>query len=217
MIETLGAATDLEHLRAVADPDKDVDIRLADLRRTVAALEADTISADIKVQQRIERILTQIVDAAKVVSSFNLIAYEQELEILAGLEQDYRTFRTALFEAADLPAEPDETWSEFVEAGENYKEHLTELGAHDADRCLYCRQELNESALALVGKYSEYLEDKITADISASKARFTALAAPLVSAKTNDVAAFANEHSDTNDKPPFQAQLERTLAALSTL
>lgn len=217
LIETLGAATDLEHLRAVADPDKDVDIRLADLRRTVAALEADTISADIKVQQRIERVLTQIVVAAKVVASFNLIAYEQELEILAGLEQDYRTFRTALFEAADLPAEPDETWSEFVEAGENYKEHLTELGAHDADRCLYCRQELSESALALVGKYSEYLEDKITADISASKARFTALAAPLVSAETNDVAAFANEHSDRNDKPPFQDELERTLAALSTL
>ncbi|AOT06075.1 AAA family ATPase [Arthrobacter sp. U41] len=217
LIETLGAATDLEQLKAAADPDTDVDDRIADLRRTVAALEADTISAEIKLQQRVERILTQAAVAARAIVAFKVADYDGELETLAGLEQDYRNFRTALFEAADLPAEPDDTWSRFIEAGESYETHLSVLGAHDADRCLYCRQPLSEAAHALIGKYSEYLEDKITTDIAASKTRLNALTEPIVSINASDASAFANEYADTNDKPPFHGGLGRTLAILVTL
>ena len=41
----------LEHLRSLADSDPDVETRIGDLRRTVAALEADTISAEIKLHK----------------------------------------------------------------------------------------------------------------------------------------------------------------------
>ena len=178
LIETLGAATDLEQLRAAADPVTDVDDRIAGLRRTVAALEADTISAEIKLQQRGERILAQAVAIATAIVDFDVAVYERELETLATLEQDYRTFRTALFEAADLPAEPDDTWSTFIQSGEAYETHLAALGVHDVDRCLYCRQPLSQKAHTLIGKYSEYLEDKITTDIAGSEARLEALTDP---------------------------------------
>jgi ABC-type branched-subunit amino acid transport system ATPase component len=217
LIETLGAATDLEQLKAAADPAVDVDTRIADLRRTVAALEADTVSAEIKLQQRVERILTQASAAATEITKFNVAVYDGELATLAGLEKDYRSFRTALFQAADLPAEPDDTWSTFIEAGEAYEKHLTVLGAHDADRCLYCRQPLGESALGLIGKYSEYLEDKITTDIAASKSRLDALIQPVVSIHASDASTFANEHAEMDDKPPFHVELDRTLATLVTL
>jgi energy-coupling factor transporter ATP-binding protein EcfA2 len=217
LIETLGAATDLEQLKAAADPDTDVDDRIAGLRRTVAALEADTISAEIKLHQRVERILAQAAATATAIVDFNVAAYDRELETLATLEQDYRVFRTALFEAADLPAEPDDTWGTFIQAGETYETHLTALGAHDADRCLYCRQPLGEKAHALIGKYSEYLDDKITTDIAASKTRLGALTDPIVSAKAGDAYTFSNEYADTNDKPPFHLELDRTLATLVTL
>src|SRR5699024_10304976 len=124
LIETLGASTDLEHLRSLADPDPDVETRIGDLRRTVAALEADTISAEIKLQQRVERVLTQASNAATVMADFDVEAYGRERDTLHGLEEDYRAFRAALFEAADLPAEPDDTWSTFIEAGEAYQAHL---------------------------------------------------------------------------------------------
>lgn len=152
LIETLGASTDLEHLKSLTDTSADVDTRIAGLRRTVAALEADTISAEIKLQQRVERILKQASDAATTVAGFNVDDYNSERDVLHGLQEDYRSFRTALFEAADLPADPDDTWSAFITAGEAYQSHLIELDAHDVSRCLYCRQPLNESARALISK-----------------------------------------------------------------
>lgn len=216
-IETLGAATDLEQLKAAADPDTDVDDRIAGLRRTIAALEADTISAEIKLHLRAERILTQSVAAATAIADFNAALYGRELEQLNILEQDYRTFRTALFEAADLPAEPDDTWSAFIQAGEAYETHLTALGVHDVERCLYCRQPLGEKAHALLSKYSEYLEDKITTDIASAKTRIDVLTDPIAATKAGDSYAFANEYADANDKPSFHVELDRILATLGTL
>lgn len=217
LIETLGASTDLEHLRSLADPDPEAETRVGELRRTVAALEADTISAEIKLQQRVERVLTQAFNAATVMADFNVEAYGRERDTLHGLEEDYRAFRAALFEAVDLPAEPDDTWSMFIEAGEAYQAHLIAVGAHDADRCLYCRQPLNETARSLIGKYSEYLEDKITTDIAASKERLHALKEPVTSIQVNDVSTFADEYADTEDKPPFHVELDRTLSTIAEL
>lgn len=217
LIEALGASTDLEHLRSLADSDPDVDTRIGDLRRTVAALEADTISAEIKLQWRVERVLTQASHAATVMADFNVEAYGRERDTLHGLEEDYRAFRAALFEAADLPAEPDDTWSTFIEAGEAYQAHLIAVGAHDVDRCLYCRQPLNEAARSLIAKYSEYLEDKITTDIAASKARLHALTEPVTSIQVNDISTFADEYADTEDKPHFHVQLDRTLSTIAEL
>ncbi|MCI2266372.1 AAA family ATPase [Sediminivirga luteola] len=217
LIETLGASTDLEHLKSLTDTSADVDTRIAGLRRTVAALEADTISAEIKLQQRVERILKQASDAAMTVAGFNVDDYNSERDVLHGLQEDYRSFRTALFEAADLPADPDDTWSTFITAGEAYQSHLIELDAHDESRCLYCRQPLNESARALISKYSEYLADKITADITASEARIDAHSEPIISLRVSDAMAFAAEYADTEDKPQYHFELDRTLATVATL
>lgn len=217
LIETLGASTNLEHLKSLTDTSADVDTRIAGLRRTVAALEADTISAEIKLQQRVERILKQASDAAMTVAGFNVDDYNSERDVLHGLQKDYRSFRTALFEAADLPADPDDTWSAFITAGEAYQSHLIELDAHDVSRCLYCRQPLNESARALISKYSEYLADKITADITASEARIDAHSEPIISLRVSDATAFAAEYADTEDKPQYRFELDRTLATVATL
>ncbi|WP_454859572.1 AAA family ATPase [Promicromonospora soli] len=217
LIETLGASTDLEQLKGMADPDPNVDSRVSELRRTVAALEADTISAEIKLQQRVRRVLAEGSAAAQTVADFDSGAYGRERTVLAGLENDYLTFRTALFEAADLPAEPDDTWATFIQAGEEYQAHLTSLEAHDVDRCLYCRQPLRDAARSLIGKYSEYLEDKIASDISASKSRLRALIEPVTSVQHGDVTAFVRDYADAEDKPEFHPALERTLMTLEDL
>ncbi|WP_082970443.1 AAA family ATPase [Mycobacterium sp. E2989] len=217
LIETLGAATDLEQLRAAADPDTNVDTRIAELRRTVAALEADTIGAEIKLQQHVQHILALASTAGSVVAEFNVAEYNRELVTLAGLEDDYRTFRTTLFEAADLPAAPEETWSTFISSGESYQAHLVAVGSHDADRCLYCRQPLGDAARALIGKYSEYLEDKIAVDIAASKTRLGALTEGVTSIEVGEASTFAKDYAAAEDKPQFHAELDRTLATIAEL
>lgn len=217
LIETLGASTNLERLKGLADTSTDVDTRIADLRRTVAALEADTISAELKILQRIERVLTQATAAATAVIDFDIDGYTRERETLCELQKDYRTFRTALFEAANLPVEPDDTWSAFVTAGQAYQQHLVAVGAHDVDRCLYCRQPLGEAARELIGKYAEYLDDKITVDITSSRTRLEAITAPLIAMNVTEVTTFTAEYADADDKPAFYAELDRVQTAISTL
>ncbi|MBN9180001.1 MAG: hypothetical protein J0J00_05530, partial [Microbacterium sp.] len=217
LIETLGAATDLDQLQDIADNDPDVDTRIAELRRTVAALEADTISAEITVQRRVERVLLAAAAAAKTIASFDPDTYASALRTLGTLQTDYQTFRTALFEAADLPAAPDDTWTRFIKAGEEYATHLSAHNAHDAERCLYCRQPLDDPARALIGKYSEYLEDKIASDINAAKERIDTLTAPALTAGTADLDAFVRDHAASNPPPGFFPLLQSTLDTLSTL
>jgi hypothetical protein len=215
LIETLGAATDLEGLEAAADSDPNVGDRISDLRRTVAALEADTLTAQIKVQQRYERVLAQGLLGATTLRDFDVTGYSEKISKLEELESDYRAFRAALFEAADLPTEPEDTWSEFVGAGETYKAHLIALDVHDTARCIYCRQSLDDSARALVGKYSEYLEDKIATSIATLQAQLTVAIEPLSTVDLAEVGPFLSENEGVDDVPAFTESLQRTLLSLN--
>ena len=205
LVETLGASTDLVDLNARADRGSDVDQRIDVLRRAVAALEADTLTAQIAERQRSERMLRQTVLAATELRSLNVEALNTQIQQLAELQADYRDFRAELFAAADLPADPEETWDAFVSAGDRYRAHLQSLGVHDAERCLYCRQPLSQPAAALVARYSEYLTDKISSDIVLVERSIDSATAPVLAINLNDINAFVDEYEDRADRPSFFA------------
>jgi hypothetical protein len=166
LIETLGAATDLTALRALTDTDPNVEGRIDVLRQAVAALEANTIGAQITTTAHLVRVLAEAKTAAAALTAFDAAAYNELLQQRTQLRSDYQQFRDELFSAAELPAAPEETWQGFIAAGETYRQHLVEAAAHDADRCLYCRQPLSAPARSLITRYGDYLADKISADIS---------------------------------------------------
>lgn len=130
LVETLGASTDLVELNARADRGPAIDQRIDLLRRTVAALEADTLKAQITERQRGERVLRQAVLAASTLSSLNVQELNAQVQQLSELQDDYRSFRTELFAAADLPADPEDTWDGFVSSGDRYRGHLESIGVH---------------------------------------------------------------------------------------
>jgi len=217
LIETLGAATDLDNLNPPADDDPKVDERLDALRRAVAALEANTIAAQITLRQRAERVLTQATGATTALTAFDVHGYNESLVKRSELQADYKAFRAELFKAADLPADPEETWEAFVSSGEAYRRHLDDLGVHDGDRCLYCRQSLANPARDLVAKYGDYLADKISADITAVSARLRSTTSSLRSVDINEVGSLLKEYDGRDDQPSFYAQLaqlERVLGVI---
>ncbi|MFV8141750.1 AAA family ATPase [Mycolicibacterium senegalense] len=207
LVETLGASTDLAELNARADRGSDIDQRGDVLRRAVAALEADTLTAQIAERQRGERVLRQAVLAITTLGSLNVQALNMQLQQLEELRTDYRSFRTDLFAAADLPADPEDTWDAFVSSGDRYRVHLESLGAHDAERCLYCRQPLADPAKALISKYGEYLTDKISSDIAAVEESIRGVTAPILAIQLNEVNAFIDEHETQADRPSFFAAI----------
>ncbi|MFF0991452.1 AAA family ATPase [Kocuria nitroreducens] len=208
MIETLGASTDLVDLESKAATGEDVDKQLDALTQAVAALRANNMGAQIAGLKGEQRVLTQAVAAGDALLAFDTSAYNGALEKRAQLDRDYEIFRSELFAAADLPADPDDTWSGFIKAGETYQQHLVEISAHDVGRCLYCRQTLLEPARDLLARYSTYLEDKISADIRATDAALADMKRQVANIQSNELVAFIDEYKEAEDKPLYFPQVE---------
>lgn len=213
LIETLGASTDLEVLRAPASTDPKVDEKVDTLTQAVAALKANTIGTQITARKREQRVLEQAAATAVALLGFDASTYHHALTRRAQLTSDYEKFRGELFAAADLPAELDETWTAFIEAGDTYRRHLVELDAHDADRCLYCRQDLADPARDLLARYSTYLEDKISADIGEVDTLLATAKRSVAMIADSEMGGFIAEFSPRDDKPEFFAAVQAIEAA----
>jgi len=218
LIETLGASTDLADLKAKAKSGDDVDQQLDALTQGVAALRANTMGAQISGLKSEQRVLSEAAATAETLLGFEQSKYNEALATRAQLTSDNETFRRELFAAADLPAEPDDTWNDFIEAGEAYRQHLVEIEAHDAHRCLYCRQPLLDPARDLLTRYSIYLEDKISADIRATDTTLDGYRKQIAALQGNDMASFIEQYKDTDpdERPTYFAQVEAIESARST-
>jgi hypothetical protein len=217
VIETLGAATDLEALKARADTTVQGDERLAQQQRAVAALEANTIGNQLTINQRIALVLSRAIAATELVEAFDAKQYEGLIATAASLKADYETFRSELFEAAGLPAEPEETWAAFIASGEQYRQHLAATGDHDESRCLYCRQPLDQTAVALVNKYREFLDDKMAADIEEANTALAQLTDPPRAFADNDLASFLDENAAVDSAPAEIVAARRAASLLQEL
>lgn len=210
LIETLGASTDLADLKTKAKSGDDVDQQLDALTQGVAALRANTMGAQIAGLKSEQRVLSEAVTASEALAGFEQIKYNEAVATRAQLTTDYETFRRELFAAADLPADPDDTWNDFIEAGETYRQHLVEEEAHDADRCLYCRQPLLDPARDLLTRYSTYLEDKISMDLRATETTLDGYKRQAVALQGNEMASLIRQYEDADpsERPTYFAQVE---------
>lgn len=219
LIETLGASTDLADLKAKAKSGDDVDRKLDALTQGVAALRANTMGAQIAGLKSEQRVLSEAVTTAEALLGFAPVKYNEALATRAQLATDYKTFRRELFAAADLPAAPDDTWNDFIEAGETYRQHLVEVDAHDADRCIYCRQPLLDPARDLLTRYSTYLEDRISADIRATDTTLGDYRRQVAALQGNEMASFLQQYKDTDasERPTYFDHVEAIEGARSAV
>ena len=216
-IASLSAATDLAHLKSLAETDPDVDVRIEKQRTKVAELESNTISLKIREMQRVERGLSQVCEAVRAIEDFDVDSYEQERRKLKQLKDDYRAFRATLFKEADLPLDPDDTWMLFIKSAEDYRQHLEAHSAYDAECCLYCRQPLQDMARTLINKYAELLEDNLSTSIKDSKARLKALSERVTSVELSEARAFAQEHIDSDEKPVYYHKIDQVINAFEAV
>lgn len=216
-VASLSAATDLAHLKSMAITDPEVNTRIESQRTKVAELESNTIRIRIRELQRAEQALSQACEATRAIEDFDVDGYEQERQKLKQLEDDYRAFRATLFKEADLPLDPDDTWMLFIKSAEDYRQHLEAHSAYDAERCLYCRQPLQDVARTLINKYVELLEDNLSTSIKGSKARLKALSERVTSVKLSDARAFAQEHIDSDENPAYYHKIGQVIIAFEAV
>ena len=168
-IQSLSATTDLAELQQLSQLSDDADAEKQDLEATIALLRADAIGQELALRIGFQKVLTEALAFASVTGNLHVSEYNSGLSKLSDLQKDQGSLRASLFAAADLPADPDDTWEVFIRSGQDYRRHLENLGLHDRTRCIYCRQMLSTEALQLIAKYSDYLEDQIAKGIQEQK------------------------------------------------
>ncbi len=214
-IEALGASTDLASLKTHLVVGTDTEQRVEDLQTTVGALQSNSLSITLSNLQRQQRVLAQADAVQQRLAEFDGQAYNASLVKLAELKADRESFRTTFFAEADLPAEPDDTWEGFIAHGAEYQKHLTENDAHDNSRCLYCRQPLDETARALVAKYSDFLLDKLGEDIRTEQQTIVTLGRALAGAQADELRTYVKEFAEQEEQPVFFSRLVAINAAFA--
>ena len=217
-IESLGSATNLQELKQhLTLPDNAAE-QEKELESTIAALRANVIGQQIPVKSRFQSVLKEAFAYASVAGKFEFKKYDDALARLSDLRADLATLRDSLFDKANLPAEPDETWESFIRAGQEYREHLENLGVHDDTLCLYCRQLLSTDAFELIVKYSGYLESKIAKEIETEESTIQVLVDPVKNSSLTTVQAFCKPlDSDTEGGIQAPAENAEHMEALRNL
>jgi ABC-type transport system involved in cytochrome c biogenesis ATPase subunit len=216
-IETIGAATDLDALEGFAKVGDGAADHIKTLQLAVASLRSNAATQGITIQQRRERVFVEAKVFTDAVTQLSLDTYNAAIKRLGELRADYESFRSTLFAAAALPAGPDESWEDFVRAGDAYRAHLERVGVHDESRCVYCRQPLNFDALELVGKYREYLEDKIAIEIGKTEAALAELAEPILTSQLPDTQSLTSELEEVDDESDEIRRLRALLVLADAL
>lgn len=218
-IESLGPATDLDALTALAILPNDASAERERLEREVAALRSDAAAGLLAAHREAVRTLRTLDEFARGIEAFDAGSYNDAIVGLDTLRESYRQVREETFATGDLPGPADDEWQRFVSAAASYLEHLAATHyPQDGDACIYCRQPLDVGALSIVRRYATFLDDALGQQISSQERVVATAAASLTGLRADDVdTALRRQHDEDPTSRAFEDADELVRAVSASL
>lgn len=181
-IEALSAATDIAELERLAAITAEERESLQALREKVEALRPDASQARLRLARTDQDTFTTLENAARIATAFPFQAYEESLTALARANQRLQEATEQAFTPEEVPAGFTDEWKAFLAAGEAYLESLDQHDyPHENDACIFCRQPLTTSALALLRKYRDFSRGELRDAVEQAKQTLARIMQPLAS------------------------------------
>ena len=207
LIETLGAATDLAELDALATLPEGVEANRERLAVEIAAIRSNSLDAILSSTQETVRHLNRLHDVLTIAMDFDAVAYESARKKLQEAESRRTEAREQLFSQDELPGLADEEWQEFIVAGDAYRQHIDREHYPTAgDKCLYCMQELSPTALNLLTRYRTFLDETLIRQVEDANTEVRNSSLRINEAELTRVNEFATEQRDGEDPPAWASQ-----------
>lgn len=167
LIDSLGAATDLAQLKALATVTDAEKQEIPTLKAEVEALQTTNPAAQLKLAETVKQHLEALIKSLSAVGRFDVPKYGKILERLQKAEQQYEKATQESFAGLPIPGLLKEEWRRFIQAGEEYLKTLDEAAKYPAkgEECLYCRQPLSPEAIALLKKYRDYCSNDLRTEL----------------------------------------------------
>ncbi len=210
-IEALGPSSDLRGLEDLAQVTEDQEASLPGTREKVEALRSGNVQAPLQIARREQEVYDRAADVARALSGFDLVAHRAALGTLREAEVGHARATRDKFALDALPGVLGEEWRVFIEAAEEYIQAMG-LMPYPASgvQCIYCRQPLDEAAVALVQKYRDFRNGPLRAAVESARRRLDALTAGVIAADLDslqgEVQRLAGNLGDGADPPVFLAR-----------
>jgi DNA repair exonuclease SbcCD ATPase subunit len=187
-IEALGPSTDLNEIERLAQVSEAEEGTLSGLREKVGALRSGNVQARLQVVRREQEVCMRAADIAAAIHGFDSVGYTEVLGALQNAETAHTRATRDAFAVDALPGVLGEEWRAFIEAGEEYIQAIG-LDPYPAtgEPCIYCRQPLGDSAVALVQKYRDFCNDALRTAVTEAQRRLDALADGVTATNPEDL------------------------------
>lgn len=173
MIESLGAATDIVKLRAIAVVSDEEQSQIGTIRTEIDALRSSTPQAQMKLAESQRQHLGAILKVIDSLRVFDSVGYDQAVTEFGHAKQKYDEATSLAFAGSPIPGVLKKEWDQFIQAAEEYLRQTEnpESYPQDDDVCVYCRQPLGAEAVALVQKYRDYCNGEFRSALNAAQER----------------------------------------------
>jgi recombinational DNA repair ATPase RecF len=179
-IESLGAATNMQELRRLADVPEEDRTLVNTLTEEIEALRSQSPEAQSKVVQSEQKLLESVSRTLNVIATFDSAGYESARTELAQARQRFDQATTQAFAGLEIPGILQPAWKAFIQAGE---ELLSATGQQQypsaTDECLFCRQRLDGAAVELIKKYRDYCNNELQASVTSAEQAFVRCTSPI--------------------------------------
>lgn len=181
LMEALGPTSDIKKFEELASVSNEEESTLEALRERMGALQPQAAQkalqntrSDCDFFRNVLKTTDQVLEIDT--DKYNEL-YESEDKALKTYEQSKN-----IFDENNLPGLQSKEWMEFIKAGEEYINHYD---SHEypllGSECIYCRQPLAESAMALIKKYRNYSSGSLAKEAETKSKNLTTYISPISS------------------------------------
>lgn len=186
IIETLGAATDLDEIRKYAVLPENIDAAIDSLTTEVAALRLLNIQNELKRARDRVALVKALKSAIETAKAFDVTTYGSRVQARDQASRRRDDAGSKAFEGVGIPGVLSDEWRQFIQAGEEYLRKNTAAAYPGAGNpCAYCQQPLTAKAVELVKKYRDFSNNEIKAALDTAERQLRDYVAPILNIRAD--------------------------------
>jgi energy-coupling factor transporter ATP-binding protein EcfA2 len=186
IIETLGAATDLDEIRKYAVLPENIDAIIESLTIEVDALKSSNIQNELKRSRDRAAVVKALKSAIETAEAFDITAYASRVQARDQASRRRDEAGNKAFEGLGIPGILSDEWRQFIQAGEEYlKKNTAQKYPATDDACAYCQQPLTAKAVKLIKKYRDFTNNEIKAALDTVERQLRDYVAPVLNIKAD--------------------------------
>jgi hypothetical protein len=186
IIETLGAATDLDEIKKYAVLPENIDATMDSLTVEVDALRSANIQNELKRSRDRIAVVKALKSAIETAKTFDVTTYASRVQARDQASRRRDEAGNKAFEGVGIPGVLSNEWRQFIQAGEEYlKKSTAPTYPGTDDPCAYCQQPLTGKAVELVKKYRDFSNNEIRAALDTAERQLRDYIAPVLNIKAD--------------------------------